>query len=105
MSKSAPFTKNDASKLALVYGRVSTRNQEDNYSLDSQVGACVNHAESLGYTVAKVTKEVYSGAELFDRPLLSQDRMDLRAGKFQALVCYSIDRLSRDIAHLAILAD
>lgn len=105
MNKIACHTKDETSKLALVYCRVSTRNQEDNYSLDTQADACVNHAESLGYTVARVTKEIYSGAELFDRPLLSQDRMDLRAGKFQALVCYSIDRLSRDIAHLAIIAD
>ena len=74
-------------------------------SLDSQVSACIAHAEKLGYQVGHITKEVYSGAELFDRPLLSRDRADIRARAFQAVIVYAIDRLSRDIAHLAILSD
>jgi site-specific DNA recombinase len=48
---------------------------------------------------------VYSGAELYDRPLLSRDRADLKSGQFQALITYSTDRLSRDPIHLAILAE
>jgi site-specific DNA recombinase len=91
---------------ALIYCRVSTQKQEDQgTSLDSQAAACIAHAEKLGYSVARVSKEVYSGAELFDRPQLSRDRMDIRAGAFQAVIVYAIDRLSRDIAHLAILSD
>lgn len=49
--------------------------------------------------------EVYSGSELFDRPLLSRDRADIRARTFHAVIVYAIDRLSRDIAHLAILSE
>ena len=95
-----------ASKTALVYCRVSTSKQEDKgTSLDSQTEACTKHAESLGYTVGRVTKETFSGADLFERPLLARDRADIRTGQFQAIVCYAIDRLSRDIAHLAIVAD
>jgi site-specific DNA recombinase len=91
---------------ALVYCRVSTGKQkEEGTSLDSQADACVLHVETLGYTVGRVTKEVYSGAELWDRPLLARDRADLKAGQFQALVAYSTDRLSRDPIHLAIIAD
>ncbi len=92
-------------KMALVYCRVSTKGQEDGYSLQTQANECVKFAASLGYSVGRITKEVYSGAELWDRPLLAQDREDIKAGKFQAIVCYAIDRLSRDIAHLAILAE
>ncbi|MDQ3816996.1 MAG: recombinase family protein [Acidobacteriota bacterium] len=96
----------NGSKLALVYCRVSTQKQEDEgTSLESQAEACIAHAKKLGYQVGRVTKEVYSGAELFDRPLLSRDRADIRAGMFQAVIVYAIDRLSRDIAHLAILSD
>jgi site-specific DNA recombinase len=65
----------------------------------------VAHAQSLGFTSWRVTREVYSGAELYDRPLLSRDRADLNAGNFQALIAYSTDRLSRDPIHLAILAE
>jgi site-specific DNA recombinase len=97
---------NGESKAALIYCRVSTQKQEDEgTSLDSQVSACVAHAEKLGYPVGRITKEVYSGAELFDRPLLSRDRADIRAGQFGAVVVYAIDRLSRDVAHLAILSE
>lgn len=91
---------------ALIYCRVSTSKQEEKgTSLDSQVDACIAHAKRLGYTVGRVTKEVFSGAELFDRPLLSRDRADIRGGMFQAVVTYAIDRLSRDVAHLAIVSD
>lgn len=92
-------------KTALIYCRVSTRGQEDGTSLQSQADECSRYAKSLGYTVGKVTQEVYSGAELWDRPQLAQDREEIKAGKFQAIVCYAIDRLSRDIAHLAILSE
>src|SRR5205085_11001877 len=70
-----------------------------------QTDACINRAKSLGYTVGRITKEVYSGAELFERPKLSLDRADIRAGMFQAVIVYAIDRLSRDVAHLAIISD
>ncbi|HEV2913279.1 MAG TPA: recombinase family protein [Pyrinomonadaceae bacterium] len=93
-------------RTALVYCRVSTAKQEEEgTSLDSQAAACVTHAEKLGYVVGRITKEVFSGAELFDRPLLSRDRADIRAGQFDAVVVYAIDRLSRDVAHLAILSE
>lgn len=97
---------NERKGAAIVYCRVSTINQaEEGTSLDSQQAACVAHAGSLGYSVGRITQEVYSGAELWDRPKLSQDRADLKTGQFAALVCYSTDRLSRDPIHLAIIAE
>jgi len=91
---------------ALIYCRVSTKHQEDDgTSLDSQVEACVKHATFLGYTVGRITREVYSGAELHDRPLLARDRADVKAGKFQALVAYTTDRLARDPIHVFIVAE
>jgi site-specific DNA recombinase len=93
-------------KTALVYCRVSTKNQEtEGTSLESQADACIKHAESLGYAVGRVTKEVYSGAELWDRPQLARDRAELKSKQFDALICYSTDRLSRDPIHLFILAE
>jgi site-specific DNA recombinase len=91
---------------AIIYCRVSTKGQEDDgTSLDSQEQACRRHAEQLGYTVGRVTREVYTGAELWDRPKLAQDRADLKAGQFQALIVYAIDRLSRDPVHIALIAE
>ena len=66
-------------ELALVYCRVSTKGQEDGTSLHTQAEACIKHAESLGYTVGKVTKEVFS--ELWDRPLLAKDQRRVKVWK------------------------
>lgn len=90
---------------ALVYCRVSTPSLAEGTSLGSQRAACVARAESLGYRVARVTEEVFSGAELYGRPELSRDRADIRAGRFKAVVAYSVDRLTRSAAHLSILSD
>lgn len=90
---------------ALVYCRVSTDLLAKGTSLESQGAACAEHAERLGYTVTRVTEEVFSGAELFDRPKLARDRADIRAGKFKAVIAYTVDRLTRNPAHLAILSD
>ncbi len=97
---SEPRTVNGA---ALIYCRVSTKALAKGTSLVSQRTLCIAQAERLGYSVSRVTREVYSGAELFERPRLSRDRADIRAGKYKALVAYSVDRLTRDEAHLAIL--
>jgi site-specific DNA recombinase len=92
---------------AVVYCRVSTAKQEDNFSLESQADACIKHAESAGYSVMAedVVREVFTGAELFDRPKLANVLAAVRAKQYQALVVYAIDRLSRDIAHLSIISD
>lgn len=84
-------------KVAIIYCRVSTRSQqEEGTSLETQAEACIKHAKSLGYQVGRVTKETYSGAELWDRPLLARDRAAIMAGEFQALIVYALDRLSRE---------
>jgi DNA invertase Pin-like site-specific DNA recombinase len=81
---------------AAVYCRVSTRKQEDNgSSLDTQETACRAHAAQMGYDVTSVYREVYSGAELFDRPELNRLREDIRAKKYRAVVVYAVDRLTR----------
>ncbi len=90
---------------AVVYCRVSTDKQEENgTSLESQAAEGVKHAEKLGY-IARVVKEQHTGRELWERPKLSEVRAEMRAGKYQALVVYALDRLSRKDVHRAIIAD
>ncbi len=91
-------------KRAIIYARVSTKGQEDDgTSLDSQVAACQEYASKHGFEVARITRETYTGGELWDRPKLAQDRADLKSGEFQALIVYAIDRLARDPVHVAIV--
>jgi site-specific DNA recombinase len=81
---------------ALIYCRVSTRKQEeDGASLDTQEQGCREHAESLGYAIGPIFREVYTGAEVVDRPELNRLREAARTGVYGAVLVYSIDRLTR----------
>jgi site-specific DNA recombinase len=91
---------------AAIYVRVSTVGQEtDGTSLGTQERACREYAEAHGYQVAGVFREVFSGAELRERPRLSELREAVRRGEVEAIVAYAVDRLSREQAHLYILDD
>ena len=90
---------------AIIYVRVSTKGQEDKTSLDSQAEACAQFAIDRNYEISEIVREVYSGADLHDRPELNRIRARLRNREADAMICYAIDRLSRDVAHLAILTD
>lgn len=90
---------------ALIYCRTATVGQQDMNKLEAQARACVEYATSRGYTVGRVTHELASGGSLADRPLLARDHADLAQGNFQALVVYSIDRLSRDRESILTLVD
>ncbi len=96
----------DTTRQAIIYCRVSSpRQEEEGTSLDSQEDACRAYAADHGYAVGRVTREIYPGNELWDRPKLAQDRADLKAGKFQALIVHGIDRLTRDHIHLGVIVE
>lgn len=90
---------------ALIYCRVSSAAQQDNYSLETQEAACRQFAEANGFTVDGVTLEVWTAAEFWERPKLSAIRERIQRREIDAVICYAIDRLSRDVAHLTIFID
>lgn len=98
--QSAPRTR------AAVYVRVSSPGQEeDGTSLGTQEAACRHYAADQGLTLetAQVYREVFSGTELWQRPQLSRLRDAIRRREVDRLVCYAIDRLSRDPVHLGVI--
>lgn len=94
-------------KTAAVYTRVSSDQQKENKTIESQVEALVNFAKERGYVVPEeyiFKDEGYSGAVLV-RPGLERVR-DLSAeGHIQAILVYSPDRLSRNYAYQVVLTD
>ena len=91
---------------ALVYIRVSTPGQEEEgTSLETQRARCLSLAAERGYHVVEVYSDVYSGAYIRDRPRLNALRAAVRAGGVQVVLAYALDRLSRNQAHIYILAD
>ena len=91
---------------AAVYTRVSTSQQEDGTSLETQEARCRRAAEEMGYEVVAefIWREQWSGADL-DRPMLNQVRQAAQVGLFDALFVYCPDRLSREPIHLLMLLD
>ena len=92
---------------AAIYCRVSTEDQErEGTSLDSQLKACQDKAQELGYEISEkyTVRETYSGLSL-DRPKLDQLRQWVRDKEVDAVVAYTLDRLSRDPVHFIILQE
>ncbi len=92
---------------AAIYCRVSTEDQErEGTSLQSQREACQNKARELGYEVPEefIILETYSGLTL-DRPKLPQLRQWVRDKEVDAVIGYTLDRLSRDPVHFIIVQE
>ncbi|MEE8161721.1 MAG: recombinase family protein, partial [Acidobacteriota bacterium] len=95
-------------KRVIGYGRVSTEEQEANYSLDAQKSRfetlCEqNQWESLGFH-----SETASGTSIRERPVLCQVIQQIKGGGVDALWVKEIDRLTRpenlgDISDIAEL--
>jgi site-specific DNA recombinase len=91
---------------AYIYCRVSTSAQEDEgTSLDTQEARCRAYANDRGYQVADVFRDVYTGAKYRERPALSALRERVRADEVDVMLAHALDRLSRNQAHLAIIAE
>jgi site-specific DNA recombinase len=88
----------DDQERAVVYRRVSTADQVDGTSLDTQRDSCLEEIGKRGLVLADVwdfADEGRSGKSL-DRPALDRLREDAHRAKFEVIVVAKADRLSRD---------
>jgi site-specific DNA recombinase len=99
-------TMQDNQPRAAIYVRVSTASQEDDgTSLGTQEEQCRQYASSRGYAVVSVFRDVFSGGVYRERPALTQLRALVRDRGVDIVIAYAVDRLSRNQAHLYILAE
>ena len=93
-------------KRAVLYLRVSTEEQVDNFSLGTQEDICKKEAEKRGYQVTEIFREEGRSAKsITGRPVLIQLLEYCRKNKnnVQAVFVYRLDRVSRITAdYLAI---
>jgi site-specific DNA recombinase len=93
------------SKQAAIYARVSTPQQEQEATVESQVAALEAYAQRQGY---EINTDHYfidlavSGAKL-NRPALDRLRDLAAEAVFSVVLCLSPDRLSRQYAHQWVL--
>ncbi len=83
---------------AVVYCRVSTKEQAKNLSLSTQEKACVDYCRKYGIGVDRVWVEEGESAKTADRPEFQKLLRYCREnkGRIQYLVVYGINRFARD---------
>lgn len=89
-----------------IYIRVSSTEQAEGYSLATQEEHCRSYCDERGYQlVAEPFTDVYTGAQYRERPGLSGLRQLVRDGAVDVILAHALDRLSRNQAHLYVLAE
>lgn len=93
-------------RRAAIYVRVSSLQQErEGASLETQEAACRQFCATKGWEVLEphVYRETHKRYLLHERPLMTELRMAARDHAFDVVVCYCVDRLSSQDAHVYIL--
>lgn len=94
------------SQVAL-YARVSTSRQEEEETIESQIGAIKDRIKADGYDPESsllYKDEGYSGA-ILERPSLDRLRSDCNEGKIDVIYVYDFGRFSRDLTNLMLVKD
>ncbi len=85
-------------KTAAIYCRVSSDAQEkEGTSLQTQMEYCLDYCQKKGYEVTYRFSEAFTGLSL-ERPQMDQLRELVRSEVINIIVCYSLERLTRDPA-------
>lgn len=90
---------NEEKKIVAIYTRVSTTDQaREGHSLEEQEKRLRAMCEANNYKVYKVyTDAGISGKSAENRPAYQQMLKDMKKGKFNLIVAFKMDRLSRSI--------
>ena len=89
-----------------LYARKSTESDEKQaLSIDSQVNEMLAIAKRDNLNVVDIRRESFSSKEVGKRPVFNQMLDDVRIGKFNALLTWAPDRLSRNAGDLGAIVD
>jgi site-specific DNA recombinase len=89
-----------------LYARKSTESDERQaMSIDSQIKEMADMAQREGLNVAEIKQESHSAKQSGQRPVFLELIQDLRDDKFQGILTWAPDRLSRNAGDLGSLVD
>lgn len=98
------MSENDIAGLTLaIYARVSTEEQREGQTIDSQVSELERFAREKGWLIAGTYKDAGWSGGVMERPELDRLRDDALKGMFEAVLINDVDRLARDVAHLGVI--
>src|SRR6266852_5192482 len=86
-----------------LYCRVSTEEQREGQTIDSQLNELERFARDSGWVVTGTYKEEGWSGSLLARPELDRLRDDASKGLFDTVLINDVDRLARDVTHLGII--
>jgi site-specific DNA recombinase len=88
---------------AAIYARVSSEEQREGQTIDSQVAELERFAREKNWLLVGVYKDDGWSGSLLARPELDHLRDDASHGRFDLVLLNDVDRLARDVAHLGIV--
>src|ERR1043165_3802561 len=88
---------------AAIYARVSSEEQREGQTIDSQVAELERFAREKNWQIAEVYKDDGWSGSLLARPELDRLRDDASRRRFDLVLLNDVDRLARDVAHLGIV--
>ena len=89
-----------------LYSRKSTESEERQIlSIDSQIKEMLQLAEKEGLDVLEIKRESHSAKAARQRPIFNELLEDIRQGKFNAILTWAPDRLSRNGGDLGVMVD
>ena len=89
-----------------LYARKSMESDEKQaLSIDSQVKEMLRLAERDGLEIVDVRREAHSAKDSGKRPVFNEIIVDVRSGRFNGILTWAPDRLSRNAGDLGTLVD
>lgn len=102
----APATPEAVKVKYVLYARKSTESDEKQaLSIDSQVKEMLQIAEREGLEIIEIRRESHSAKDSGQRPVFDEIIKDLRLGRFNGILVWHPDRLSRNAGDLGSLVD
>jgi site-specific DNA recombinase len=86
-----------------VYARVSTEEQREGQTIDSQIAELIKFTQEKGWAIVRIYKDEGWSGSLLARPALDRLRDDAAHSSFSILLVNDVDRLARDVSHLGII--
>jgi len=89
-----------------LYARKSTESDEKQaLSIDSQVKEMLRLAEKEGLRIVDIKREAHSSKEVGQREIFNQMLAEIKEGKYNAILTWAPDRLSRNAGDLGSIVD
>jgi DNA invertase Pin-like site-specific DNA recombinase len=102
----APVEQNIVKAKYCLYARKSTESEERQVlSIDSQINEMLALAEREGLEIVAMKRESHSAKETGQRPVFNEIIEEIRGGKYNAILTWAPDRISRNAGDLGKIVD